>query len=222
MDEGVEGVDDEDRMRDLANLSIARTYYSASITLDAETNAPNVNSTKLSAAVKYWNSVDQTSEYWLDALFEESWAYFMAGDYAHALGNAPSSRRTSELVLPRSGHPLASSTSRTASTTTPRSSSPSSVEIPADLRRPQPVLGRFKGDEADEPFYKFRDVRDDKARRRAHRRSQRASDRQLLRHLSYVQVLDDEAAFGKAPEASGLATGNDVKDSCGSPATSPW
>jgi len=51
IDEGVEGVDDEDRMRDLANLSIARTYYSASITLDAETNAPNVNSTKLSAAV---------------------------------------------------------------------------------------------------------------------------------------------------------------------------
>ena len=27
------------------------------------------------------------SEYWLDALFEESWAYFMAGDYSHALGN---------------------------------------------------------------------------------------------------------------------------------------
>ena len=27
------------------------------------------------------------SEYWLDALFEESWAYFMAGDYPHALGN---------------------------------------------------------------------------------------------------------------------------------------
>ncbi len=43
LDEGVEGVEDEDRMRDLANLSMARTYYSASIKLDAETNAPTVN-----------------------------------------------------------------------------------------------------------------------------------------------------------------------------------
>ena len=37
LDEGVEGVEDEDRMRDLAYLSMARTYYSASIKLDAET-----------------------------------------------------------------------------------------------------------------------------------------------------------------------------------------
>ena len=79
VDEGAEGVEDESRMRDLAYLSMARTYYSSSIKLDAETNAPNVNSEKLSAAVKYWNQVDEASEYWLDALFEESWAYFMAG-----------------------------------------------------------------------------------------------------------------------------------------------
>src|SRR5262249_41869525 len=84
--EGVEGVEDEQRMRDLAFLSMARTYYSASITLD-ENNAPTINAQKLSAAVKYWNKVDLASEYWLDALFEESWAYFMAGDYPHALGN---------------------------------------------------------------------------------------------------------------------------------------
>ena len=36
--------------------------------------------------------VDGTAEVdhekdWLDALFEESWAYFMASDYPHALGN---------------------------------------------------------------------------------------------------------------------------------------
>ena len=37
--------------------------------------------------MKYWNRVDVASEYWLDALFEQSWAYFMAGDYPHALGN---------------------------------------------------------------------------------------------------------------------------------------
>src|SRR5579871_6132071 len=73
-------------MRDLAYLSMARTYYSASIRLD-ENNSPTIDSQKLSAAVKYWNRVDVASEYWLDGLFEESWAYFMAGDYSHALGN---------------------------------------------------------------------------------------------------------------------------------------
>jgi len=87
IDEGVEGVEDEDRMRDLANLSIARTFYSASIRLDPETNAPTVDEKKLSAAVKYWNAVDVASEYWLDALFEESWAFYMAGRYPEALGN---------------------------------------------------------------------------------------------------------------------------------------
>src|SRR5262249_4441914 len=46
-----------------------------------------VDQTRLSAAVKYWNKVDVASDMWLDALFEESWAYFMAGDYPHALGN---------------------------------------------------------------------------------------------------------------------------------------
>ena len=79
IDEGVEGVDDDARMRDLAYLSMARTYYSASVRLD-EQGSPTIDSTKLSAAVKYWNKVDVGSEYWLDSLFEESWAYFMAGD----------------------------------------------------------------------------------------------------------------------------------------------
>ena len=42
----VEGVEDEARMRDLAYLSMARTYYSASITLDDDTNAPTVDQTR--------------------------------------------------------------------------------------------------------------------------------------------------------------------------------
>ena len=55
----------------------------------ASTRTTRRRSTRRSsrAAVKYWNKVDVGSEYWLDGLFEESWAYFMAGDYAHALGN---------------------------------------------------------------------------------------------------------------------------------------
>jgi hypothetical protein len=52
LEEGATGVEDESRMRDLAYLSMARTYYSSSIKLDPESNAPTVNSEKLSAAVK--------------------------------------------------------------------------------------------------------------------------------------------------------------------------
>ena len=79
-------VDDADRYRDLANLSIARAYYSAAIKQQSEGEfVPDPD--RLTAAVVHWNKVDVASEYWLDALFEESWAYFMASDYPHALGN---------------------------------------------------------------------------------------------------------------------------------------
>jgi tetratricopeptide (TPR) repeat protein len=61
IDEGVEGVEDENRMRDLAHLSMARTFYSASIRLD-QNNVPAIDEKKLSAAVKYWNLVDVASE----------------------------------------------------------------------------------------------------------------------------------------------------------------
>src|SRR6185369_3151250 len=46
IDEGVEGVEDESRMRDLAFLSMARTYYSASIRLD-DNNTPSIDAAKL-------------------------------------------------------------------------------------------------------------------------------------------------------------------------------
>jgi hypothetical protein len=79
-------VEDEARMRDLAYLSMARTYYSASVRLD-DNNVPTIDSTKLSAAVKYWNRSTSAASTGSTALFEQSWAYFMAGDYPHALGN---------------------------------------------------------------------------------------------------------------------------------------
>ncbi len=87
IDAGVpQGVENVQRLRDLANISMARTYYSAAIRLD-ENNAPVVDPMRLSAAVKFYRRVDATGEYYLDALFEEAWARFMAGDYARALGN---------------------------------------------------------------------------------------------------------------------------------------
>ena len=48
LDEGVEGVEDESRMRDLAYLSMARTFYSASVRLD-DSSVPKIDAKKLSA-----------------------------------------------------------------------------------------------------------------------------------------------------------------------------
>lgn len=72
LDEGVEGVEDRNRMADLAWMELARIYYSTR---------------HYDSAIEAWNRVDVASEYWLDALFEESWAYFLQQDYPRALGN---------------------------------------------------------------------------------------------------------------------------------------
>jgi len=69
---------EEERFLDLAWLSLARMYY----TLE-----------HWDSALESWSQIPQTSEYWLDSLFEESWAYFMVGEdtkiqgYQKALGN---------------------------------------------------------------------------------------------------------------------------------------
>lgn len=86
IDGGARGVDDTARMRNLAWLSLARVYYAA-----ANRTGPDgeraVDGRLLGNAVEAWNRVDQGSEYWLDALFEESWAFFLADEYARAMGN---------------------------------------------------------------------------------------------------------------------------------------
>lgn len=69
---------EEERFLDLAWLSLARMYYTLA---------------HWDSALESWSHIPQTSEYWLDALFEESWAYFMVGEdtkiqgYQKALGN---------------------------------------------------------------------------------------------------------------------------------------
>src|SRR5258708_1252787 len=86
IDEGVEGVEDESRMRDLAFLSMARTYYSASVRLD-ENNTPSIDGTKLSAADKFSNKVDQGNEYILDGQIDKAAAYYITRHYPHPLVN---------------------------------------------------------------------------------------------------------------------------------------
>lgn len=226
IDEGSEGVEDEARMRDLAFLSMARTYYSASVRLD-ENNAPTIDAQKLSAAVKYWNKIDNTSEYWLDGLFEESWAYFMAGDYSHALGNIHTIQAP---YFPNSYYPEADVLKGVIYFANCQYDD--AMIIVAQLQQKyQPiydalnkVLQRFKGDNQEEPFFKFlKAVRHDKE----HGTNEAdlpenirpivqlaLSDRQLLRNLEYVRVLDEEQSRFKHSKTSFQESplGSDVKD----------
>ena len=221
IDEGVEGVEDESRMRDLAYLSMARTYYSASITLDPISNAPTIKEDKLSAAVKFWNKVDVASEYWLDGLFEESWAYFMAGDYSHALGNIHTLEAP---YFPKSYYPEAGVLKAVIYFSNCQYED-ATIIVAQFQKKYQPiyndlsdVLKRFKGDNQEEAFYNFlKDVRDDKADLKASIKpivQNALSDRQLLRNLGYVAALDKETNRLKAaPTAFKKSTlGGDVED----------
>jgi hypothetical protein len=198
---GTQGIEDEARVRDLAYLSMARTYYSASIKLDAETNAPSVDSQKLSAAVKYWNQIDTSSEYWLDALFEESWAYFMAGQYPKALGNIHTLQSP---YFPGAFYPESeilkaviyfSNCNYEAATTIVARFNKHYVPIQDELKK---VLARFKGEQQAEPFFKFlisvRKGQADLAPSIKGIVEGSLSDRQLLRNIEYVRVLDEEQA----------------------------
>lgn len=77
------GVHDKERMRNLAWISLARVYYTAA----NQRGVSEFDGKLLGQSVEAWNKVDQSSEYWLDALFESSWAFFLADEYARALGN---------------------------------------------------------------------------------------------------------------------------------------
>ncbi len=208
IDDGDVEVEDEARMRDLAYLSMARTFYSASVKLDDTTNQPTIDQTRLSAAVKYWNKVDVVSEYWLDALFEESWAYFMAGDYSHALGNIHTIQSP---YFPHSYYPEADVLKAVIYFSNCQYDD--ALTIVAKFRAHyEPIrdeltktLDRFKkGTAQEEAFYTFlKDIQDDKAQldpKIAPIVKTSLSDRQLLRNLQYVHLLDEEnSRLNKAP-----------------------
>ncbi len=220
LDEGVEGVENEGRMRDLAFLSMARTYYTASIKLD-DNNVPTVDATKLSAAVKYWNKIDVGSEYWLDGLFEESWAYFMAGDYPRALGNIHTIQSP---FFPNAVYPEAdilkaviyfSNCQYDEATTVVARFKLKYEPVKKEL---ESVLARYKGEGKEAELYKFlRDVRDGKADLPDNIRpivETALGDRQLLRNIEYVRVLEEEENTFKSAPASfrNSPLGGDVQD----------
>lgn len=202
-------VDDPGRMRDLAFLSMARTYYSASVTIDSRTDTPRVNAERLSAAVKYWNRVDTGSEYWLDALFEESWAYFMAGDYPRALGNVHTIQSP---YFPAAFYPETdilkamvyfSNCNYQAARIVVARFLWKYKPIAAELDK---IKARFKGESKDADFYEFLlKVRAGNANLPASVKGIveiSLSDRELLRHIEYVKHLDKEIARYQASPAS--------------------
>jgi tetratricopeptide (TPR) repeat protein len=85
----VDGVDDENRMRDLGWISLARVYYTAANRTSAD-GEREVDGVLLGNAVEAWTKIESESEYWLDSLFEASWAFFLADQYSRALGNVHS------------------------------------------------------------------------------------------------------------------------------------
>lgn len=90
LDDGTVQTDDPDRVRNLAWISLARVYYTAANRVDPATGDREVDGTLLGQAVESWNQVSVSSEYWLDAMFESSWAFFLADQFSRALGNVHS------------------------------------------------------------------------------------------------------------------------------------
>ncbi len=220
IDKGIEGVEDEGRMKDLANLSMARTFYSASVRLD-QNNVPKIDEKKLNAAVRYWNQVDTGSEYWLDALFEQSWAYFMAGDYPRALGNIHTIQSP---YFPHAFYPEADivrsviyfTTCQYEDATTLVAQFQKKYEpIQKELKQ---VLKRFEGEGSEQKFYDFvlkiRDGKGGLSPAITPIVENALSDRELLRNIEYVKVLDTELArFKSAPTSfKNSPVGADVED----------
>lgn len=56
----------------LAQITMARMFYSTG---------------EYEKAIKYYANIGQDSKYWLNSLFESSWAYFQTDEYNRALGN---------------------------------------------------------------------------------------------------------------------------------------
>lgn len=219
VDDGAK-VDDANRMRDLSRLSMARTMYSASIQLDPETNVPNIKEEHLSAAVKYWNQVEESSEYWLDAHFEEAWAYYMAGQYTRALGNIHTLKSP---YFPQAFYPEADilkaivyffNCDYESATTVVARFNTKTTPLKEKL---EAILQKYDGENQEEAFYKFLvQVRDGDAqidKDVEHLASAALSDRQLLRNISYVEFLEAEGKhFQGAPaEFKGSSVGSYVQ-----------
>jgi tetratricopeptide (TPR) repeat protein len=194
----VDGVD-EDRMANLAWISLARVYYTAA------NQGGQIDGTLLGQSVESWTKVEQSSEYWLDSLFESSWAFFLADEYSRALGNVHTlyspyfeeSFYPEALVLKAVTFFVNCQVDNAEATVAQFHDryDPVKKELDAVLQKHQ--------DNAD--FFEFlKKVRNDQADLSPRVRPVVAtalSDRTVLQHLEYVAILDkEEARLGKSDE----------------------
>jgi len=185
----VEGVD-EDRMENLAWISLARVYYTAA------NQGSQIDGTLLGQSVESWTKVEQASEYWLDSLFESSWAFFLADEYSRALGNVHTlyspyfedSFYPEALVLKAVTFFVNCQVDNAEATVAQFHSSYDPVKRELDA-----VLAKHQ-DNAD--FFEFlKRVRNGEADLSPGVRpivSTALSDRTVLQHLEYVAILDQE------------------------------
>ena len=194
----VDGVD-EGRMRNLAWISLARVYYTAA------NQGSQIDGTLLGQSVESWTKVEQASEYWLDSLFESSWAFFLADEYSRALGNVhtlyspyfENSFYPEALVLKAVTFFVNCQVDNAEATVAKYHDryDPVKQELDAVLRKHQ--------DNAD--FFEFlKKVRANQAELSPRVRpivATALSDRTVLQHLEYVAILDgEEARLGKSGE----------------------
>jgi tetratricopeptide (TPR) repeat protein len=195
------------RLRDLAFLSMARAYYSSS--LAGLYGGATIDTNRLSAAVKYWNRVEPGGLSWADALFESSWAYFMAGDYPRALGNI---HALTSPYFPGDAYPEAEILRAIISFTLCQYEDVITL-VARMMKRYEPIRGALAAlldrlDGEGPPKHVFRLLEDVRAGRASLPPVVRAvvqralSDRELLRHLAYVRDIDEESArFAAMPAA---------------------
>ncbi len=198
--------EEEDRIQDLAWLSLARVYYTAANKVDEETGEREVDGRLLGAAVDAWSRIDTNSEYWLDALFEGSFAFFLADEFSRALGNI---HTIFSPYFENSYYPEALVLKAVVFFYNCQMDNAAAMVVKFHERY-DPVqqelnakLGEFKDNES---FYKFLiQVRDGRANLSPSIRgivSTALSDRTVLRHLEYVKQLDaEEDRLKKEPPA---------------------
>jgi TolA-binding protein len=202
----LEEVEEEERMRDLAWLSLARVYYTAANRVDDETGERNVDGALLGGAVDAWSRIDTGSEYWLDALFEGSYAFFLADEFSRSLGNI---HTLFSPYFEDSYYPEALVLKAVVFFYNCQMQNASAM-VAKFHERYDPVqdelqkkLGEFKDNES---FYKFlTKVREGEGNLSPAIRGVVAtalSDRTVLRHLEYVKQLDaEEGRLKESPAA---------------------
>ncbi len=188
--------DDEDRLVDLAWLSLARVYYKAANKVDATTGERKIDGRVLGNAVGAWNEVEQGSEYWLDATFEASWAFFLADEYSRSLGNV---HTLTSPYFKEAYYPEAYVLKSVVFFYNCQMDN-ASATVQKFHEIYDPVQGKLQAvlakHQDNQKFYQFlRDVRENKANLSPEVQGvvhSAFSDRELLRYLEYIRMLDAE------------------------------